>query len=246
MNIINIGNNDSIKLNENISIKNKGDKYKIDLLKKDKLILIIDNRDCEIIINVYDNFNLLLYGNIDGDINIKINIYNESKLLFNKITKNNKVFEKIEVNLNSNNSKIDYNSTYVGTISSDIFINHNYSNTVSNVVNHALGLKSDMVFNISETVENKIKNCILKQYSKVLKVDNSNTLIRPILNTRDYTVNAFHSSVIANINNDEILYLMSRGITEKESINLIINGFLFSNIKEEIETINNIKEYLNI
>ena len=225
MNIIKVETNNSININNNIKCKLKKNKYNINLLKKDKLTIIVNNTNCELNINIYDNFELLLYGNISNKINININLYNESELLFNKITINNNTIENININLNDYNSKINYNSTYIGSINSDIFINHNNNNTISNIVNHALGYKSDIILNIHETVENKIKNCELNQYSKVLKIDDSKTLIRPILNTRDYTVNAFHSSIISNINKEDILNLMSRGIGEDKCIKLIIEGF---------------------
>ena len=224
MNIINIDNNKSININDNVCIKDRNNKYKIDLLKQDKLILIINNIDSEIVINVYDNFNLLLYGNIDNKLDIKINIYNGSKLKLNKITKNNNSQENIEINLDSNNSTIKFNCTYIGSLKSN----------------------ADIIININETVENGIKNCKLKQYTKILKIDNSKVLIRPILNTRDYRVEAFHSSIVTNINKDDILYLMSRGLNESDSIKLIMDGFIFSNIEDAEDEISKIKEFLDI
>ncbi len=246
MNIINIDNNKSININDNVCIKDRNNKYKIDLLKQDKLILIINNIDSEMVINVYDNFNLLLYGNIDNKLNIKINIYNGSKLKLNKITKNNNSQENIEINLDSNNSTIKFNCTYIGSLKSNVLVNHKFDNTTSNIVNHAATNNSDIIININETVENGIKNCKLKQYTKILKIDNSKVLIRPILNTRDYRVEAFHSSIVTNINKDDILYLMSRGLNESESIKLIMDGFIFSNIEDAEDEISKIKEFLDI
>ena len=44
-----------------------------------------------------------------------------------------------------------------------------------------------------------------------------------------------HSSVIGTISEEDIFYLMSRGINYETAINLIIKGMIISNINPDIE-----------
>ena len=41
---------------------------------------------------------------------------------------------------------------------------------------------------------------------------------------------AKHASMIGKFNDDELFYLMSRGLTYKDSIKLLIKGFLINNL----------------
>ncbi len=48
--------------------------------------------------------------------------------------------------------------------------------------------------------------------------------------TYDNSTTAVHSSVIGNVSEDELFYLMSRGISYDDSIKLIVKGNILSNI----------------
>ena len=55
---------------------------------------------------------------------------------------------------------------------------------------------------------------------------------------------ANHENAIGNINKDEVIYLMSKGINKENAEKLIIQGYLLSVIdNEELKT--KIREYLN-
>ena len=61
--------------------------------------------------------------------------------------------------------------------------------------------------------------------------------------THDNSTNAIHSSVIGIISDEELFYLMSRGISYNDSVNLIVKGNILSNINvpnEYFQKINNI------
>ena len=49
------------------------------------------------------------------------------------------------------------------------------------------------------------------------------------------SVEARHGSVVGRLDEEEIFYLMSRGIELDEAINLIIKGFIFSNLNVDME-----------
>ena len=54
-------------------------------------------------------------------------------------------------------------------------------------------------------------------------------LVKAVLD--EYDVDAVHSATIGKFNKNEIFYLMTKGITKEESINLLIKGFLEGHIR---------------
>lgn len=59
----------------------------------------------------------------------------------------------------------------------------------------------------------------------------NNSVIKPNLFIDEYDVDAVHSATIGKFNKNEIFYLMTKGITKEESINLLIKGFLEGHIR---------------
>ena len=53
--------------------------------------------------------------------------------------------------------------------------------------------------------------------------------------THDNSVTAIHASVIGNVNEEELFYLMSRGISYNEAIKIIMKGIILSNINPNME-----------
>ena len=49
------------------------------------------------------------------------------------------------------------------------------------------------------------------------------------------TTTAVHSSVIGSISEDDLFYMMSRGIDYNTSVNLIVKGMILSNINVNME-----------
>ncbi|HHW90000.1 MAG TPA: hypothetical protein GX745_03755 [Clostridiales bacterium] len=68
--------------------------------------------------------------------------------------------------------------------------------------------------------------------SKILTLsDNAKAQIDPSLIIDEYDVQAAHSGSVGRIGKDELFYMMSRGLSEQEVINLISYGFLVSRIE---------------
>ena len=74
------------------------------------------------------------------------------------------------------------------------------------------------------------------QLSKaILLNDSSEFNSKPELEIYADDVKCSHGSSSGNIDEDSVFYLMSRGLSKKESINLLIDGFL-SEITDEIKS----------
>lgn len=140
------------------------------------------------------------------------------------------------VNLNGINSKINYQFK---TISKDIqkydlFIYHNNHNTESNIVNNGVNIdEGSTIFNVTSVVYNGIKECVLNQSNKIINFNEKECIINPNLLIEENDTTANHSAFIGKFSDNELFYLMSRGISLEESIKLLIKGFLSDKITHQ-------------
>jgi Fe-S cluster assembly scaffold protein SufB len=126
-----------------------------------------------------------------------------------------------------------------GDSSIDMIIYHNYPNTKSNIENKLVTVKDGKVkLNVTTIVYNKIKNCNVNQSNFILKENNLDSTIKPILLIEENEVEASHSAHISSIDPNQLYYIESRGIKEYDAKKLYIKGFLkgdFYNIENNIE-----------
>lgn len=161
------------------------------------------------------------------------NLDNNSYLIINKMYNEKEIFENITINLNGINSKVDYNfSTKVYNDQKYIInINHNNKNTISNVINHGVVMNdAHLLFEVNSTIKKGNSKSKLNQENKIIVMSKNNSVINPNLFIDEYDVDAVHSATIGKFNKNDIFYLMSKGITKEESINLLIKGFLEGHI----------------
>lgn len=232
---------------KNDIISNDGNSIEI----KDNKILIKESMD--VVIDVINSNNINLDFDIDKNIKVKIfifaennkininNVYNineNSYLSLSKFYSNININLNETINLNGNNAKLDYNFVTIckGKEEYNIIINHNYSNTISNVINRSITLDNgSTIFNIDSNLQKNKTNCILKQDSRVILLGDNNSRINPNMYINNNDVIASHSSVIGTLNNNELFYLMTRGINYEDSLNLLIKGIIFSCLQVNIE-----------
>ena len=200
-----------------------------------------DTSNIDISIVVSDNIciNLFEYSNNDNIIsNIKYILGKNSTLIVNKFYYNNSTNEKVNVYLNGSKSSIKYNFSSISTDYDKYLLNiyHKDKNTSSDIFNRTIAKKnSSNVFDINSYVENGIKDCYLNQSTKIITLGESDNKINPNMFIGEVSTTAIHSSVVGNVNEDELFYLMSRGISYKDAINIIVKGIILSNIIPNME-----------
>ena len=189
------------------------------------LTLEIDNnKELNIDINISKNIKAIVnMFNIDTSINININLDESSTIDF------------INSSINHNNLKIIEN------------INHKSSST-SIITNHGINvLDGNMDFIINAIVNKDISNANLKQDNKIINYNDGRSKIEPNLLIDSFDCYATHSAYISKFNNEELFYLMSRGISLDESIRLLTKSFLLGKMElKEIEKSNFIDKIYNI
>ena len=181
-------------------------------------------------------------------IKLEDSVNRNSSLILSKFSSNGTTNEKINIYLNGDKANIKYNFSSISNHNDKYTINiyHKKDNTISNIFNRTIAKEgSSNIFDINSYVDNGIKNCYLNQQTKIITLGDSNNKINPNMFISEDSTTAIHSSVIGNISEDELFYLMSRGINYKDSLNLLIKGIILSNINVDIEYIEKILRILD-
>lgn len=230
-------------------------------INKDTLVTINIGKGCnvnlfEVYNNVSSNYKMII--NLEDDstlfftslrkslndinVNITINFGKNAKLVSKNINLfSNQVKVKQDLNMNNelsiieamdvvvNNSgkmqSYDYETIHKGSLSNCLMRNYVINNNSS--ITH---------MNTNGKIEKNVKGVVLSQKTKGLLLDmNSEISANPWLAIDEYDCNASHGASIGAIDEEELFYLMSRGLTRSESERLIVNGFInpfIENIKD--------------
>ena len=176
-------------------------------IKENKELYLFDKTNQSRTYNVSENSKLAVYQygiNIDND---------------------------IVINLNGENAEVEY---HYSTINYDdhkykIVVNHNSSKTISNIYNHGVNVKDNKLdFDITGYVPNKSDKSECNQKNQILNISDGKSTILPKLLIDNYDVVSSHSAYIGKFKDEILFYLMSRGISEKVSYDLLIKNFLIN------------------
>lgn len=230
--IIPFDNSDVIINNNSIRFINNGDYY----------VEYIDSSAVKINIDIDDNvcINLFEYSsNKDIDIDNRYVLNRNSSLIISKFYANDNTNEVTNIYLNKDKANIKYNFSSIGSNYDKYTINiyHNGMKTNSDICNRTVAKKgSSNIFDINSFVDNGIIDCYLNQQTKIITLGDSDNKINPNMFIGDNSTTAVHSSTIGNISEDDLFYLMSRGIDYDTSVKLIVKGMILSNINANMET----------
>ena len=197
-----------------------------------------DTTKLKIDFNILSNINFKLYINVignDSKIRYTYNIEENSLVSVIKYNRVDNIKEMVEVNLNGINASIDYLFKSICTSKElyDYMIMHNTKNTVSNIKNNIVNVSGTSSIQIASRVDKDITDCICNQFNRIINLTNNKCEIRPILYIDTDLVDANHSALIGDFEEDELFYLESRGISRSNAYNLLIKGFLNSGIDDE-------------
>lgn len=225
-------NNDNVIIDGNsIKFINNGNYY-IDYINSNNICfnIVIEENVC---------VNLLEYSNNDDiSINNKYILYKNSSLILSKFSYNEKTSENNNIYLKGEKANIKYNFSSISNGLDKYIINiyHEDNNTSSDIFNRTIAKEgSSNLFDINSYVDNGIKNCILNQQTKIITLGDSNNKINPNMFIGEESTIAGHSSVIGMIDENDLFYMMSRGIDYNTSVNLIVKGMILSNIDVNME-----------
>lgn len=192
---------------------------------------------------------------VNSKLNLKAALNKNAKMeIYNVFITNENAQININVDLNEEEAESKITNVYLGTndsiIESNVYINHNNKLTNSDFMTYAISKdNAKLILNNNAHILNGMHQSNAFQKTKGLNLSsNAKIITQPNLFIDEYDVKASHSVAIGSINQDDLFYLMSRGLPIVEASKLIVMGFIspiISNIEDE-ETKNNIyNQFIN-
>lgn len=174
-------------------------------IKGEKTLYEFDTTNKDITYNISENSKLIIYQyGIDIDNNIIINLNGENASI---------EYHYSNINYKDHKYKIE--------------VNHNSSKTISNIYNHGINVNDNKLdFDITGYIPNTSLKCECNQKNQILNIKDGKSTILPKLLIDNYDVVSSHSAYIGKFKDELLFYLMSRGISEKVSYDLLIKSFL--------------------
>lgn len=176
-------------------------------------IYIINAKLTELAINLEDHCNLNIYK-------------------FDKLLKDN-----LDIIINENNNTlINFNETFINeedvNLKINNYINGNNNESKINIRNVSNQNYSKIEINV-DVLKDTINNIALED----LKGINNGGFIQiePNIKCASNEVSANHLTTIGILDKDSLSYLMSKGISEELAEDILLKGFIFSNMDEYIK-----------
>jgi Fe-S cluster assembly protein SufD len=107
-------------------------------------------------------------------------------------------------------------------------VKHNSPNTNSVISNFGIAMNgANISFDTEGKIFNKMSKSTCSQLSRgVVMDDESSVTSLPILLIDEFDVVANHGSSIGKMSDDDLFYLMSRGLTKNEAFLLMLDGII--------------------
>lgn len=218
----------NISSNFNVSIDNN-----TITLNDVEVVIIYKKSNQKLTFNITGNVKIFEFLNNDTSIENIYNIDPYANLYINRF--GNNVSLKTDINLGYK-SNIKYKYSCINENDNNVSINvyHNDMESTSKIINYGLNMTSSkLMFLVNCTIYNKSINSKTTQDSKIIVLKDNNSSIKPNLIIDTDLMDATHSCYIGSFKNDEMFYLKSRGITEKEAIKLLSKSFILGNMDIE-------------
>lgn len=213
-----------------------------------ELVLNFNDTSRDIYIVVEDNICLNIVDiSFNTSNKINITLKNDSRVIYNKFSINSgdyiyTLLDGEYSNVVINNSVVNNDDTKMKFV-----IEHNNTNTSSNLSNHGVNNSSGtLYFNVDSKINRSASLACANQENKIINLVKGDSKILPNLLVDNYDVSASHSAYISDFDKESMFYLKSRGISEKDARRLLLEGFLIGNLDVDDETKKNLLSYIKI
>ena len=102
-----------------------------------------------------------------------------------------------------------------------------------------------LTFDVTGVVPKEYSKCICNQDNQIINMDNGKSTILPKLLIDNFDVDSNHAAYIGKFRDEDLFYLMSRGISRDMSYRLLLNGFLLNSDSIELERIKEFVDEIN-
>ena len=219
------------------------------VIKENAYVRLLDrtqNKQIEVIVNEGAT---LEYYIINSNSNHKFNVSGELRILEVSLDETKEDFEVVLTKENAtcdikNLSILDSKKSYYNQK-----IIHNEKETFSNITNIGIAINgASITFDTTGKIEKGKNKSKCQQLSRGIVMDNDSVIVaKPILLIDEFDCFANHGASIGKMSDEDLFYLMSRGLTKNEAFLLILQGiinpYLASIPREEIR--NALQEEIN-
>ena len=183
-----------------------------------KLVVVKD-----VIININSAGEVKLYLRSDKKINLTINV--KSQAIIYNLTGTDIV---IDLNiLNDVKVKLVNMNITKNRVVNEINVYHESINCVSDLYCYGISyLTGDLKFIVNSYIKKHMTGVICNQVSRTINLDDATSLIEPNLFVDEFSALANHSAYMGPFNKDDLFYLKTKGISQKEAFNLLLKGFM--------------------
>ncbi len=166
-----------------------------------------------------------------GTLDFIVNLAEKTDILIHLFLMSDNLKAKINLNTVGIKSKLQFNLLTVANKTQSVDVDLTASNRAKNSEIYTSGLAvatqdSYVRLNYIGQIENKMAKSKHFEKLKGFIKDNAKMELNPILEIKEFDVEAGHSAASGNINADTLFYLNSRGIDKITAERIILNGFV--------------------
>ena len=236
MNKILVGNNRITSDDNNVLINGKTITFNND---GEYFLEYTQSGEYKIKFNINGNVKLTEIS-FDNDLNLNNKyIIDNGNLTVIKFYNNKRVIENIDIDLCNPLCRVDYYFANICKMEEKytININHKCKETFSNIVNRSVAFKNSILkFVINSNVIKDAVKSVLDQNTRIVTMGECDASISPNMFIDLDDVEAKHGSVIGTFKEDQVFYLMSKGINYNDTIKLLIKGYILGNMNIDFDT----------
>ncbi|MBI9009133.1 MAG: SufD family Fe-S cluster assembly protein [Tenericutes bacterium] len=214
-----------------------------DFLENSKIKLYIIVRSSKqteynFLLNVKSQSNIDVFTGLRNKDNVSVSINRTTNVaksatihLNNAIVNMGHTYINEFVHLNEEKASVNINQLNIGSyndltnVNQDIF--HNAKHTISNIENWLISnSNSKLNYSVSGRIfkGNEFSSCSQSNKGIILK-ELGEIEVEPKLFIDEYNVEASHGAAIGQMDDEQLYYLLSRGLTELQAKSLIISGY---------------------
>ena len=169
------------------------------------LYVIDDNKNSDYKYNICED-TIIYHFSINSSSNVEINL----------------VTEGVTLHYYYNNINYDDNELKIS-------VNHNKSNTHSELYNHGVNISNKKLdYHVDGIVPKESSKCICNQENQIINMSDGKSTIFPNLLIDNYDVESNHAAYIGKFSEEKLFYLMSRGINREDSYRLLLESYLIN------------------
>ena len=209
--------------------------------------LIIDIKTSNLTINCQGKVLLQEVNSLnDENLHLTINILPHSSLVYNRFMIHQIMNNHIIINQNQD-SKVTFNYSFIANDECHLKFDCNLTgdnNETEIKVAAVTENKGRAVIESTADTKPKIKENNLIESIKVLVLNNEESICIPNLLVASNEIEVNHAATISSIPQDYMFYLNSKGLSSESATKLVKNGYLLSNLANNKELNDQIKEFI--